>query len=66
MEPRGGVRKMQRLQSGGRCEEVGCYKEAEWLVNFGEVSFHWCPKHTMKHMRDRSFWQLKLAHLVGR
>ena len=58
--------KIQRLESEGRCEEVGCYAKAEWYINFGEESFYWCPKHTVRHMREGSPWQVKVSQSARR
>ncbi len=53
--------KIQRLRSGCRCEEMGCYEKAEWYINFEGDSFHWCPKHTIRHMRESGSWQVKVS-----
>jgi len=66
MDSREAAGKMQRIQAGCRCEEVGCQRQAEWYINFRDGSFYWCPKHTVKHMRERNFWQVKLTNIVGR
>ncbi len=61
-----GTGKIQRLKAGCRCEEMACYQQAEWFVNFGGVSYYWCPKHAVKHMRESSLWQVKVSQSARR
>ena len=60
--------KVQRLVTGFRCEETGCYEEATWYVRTADDSFHWCIKHTVHHMEERAFWEVKAkrAEILGR
>jgi hypothetical protein len=57
---------IQALVTGGRCEEEGCRRKAEWYVNRGKESFHWCPMHTIACMDEKDYWKQNhspLAHI---
>jgi hypothetical protein len=56
--------KIQKLVTGFRCEEIGCYDMAAWFAVSGSLSFHWCSKHTKRYMRDGEFWANKVAPQV--
>jgi hypothetical protein len=60
--------KVQRLVTGFRCEETGCYEEAAWYIITANDSFHWCVKHTVNYMDEKEFWELKTkrAEIVER
>lgn len=47
---------LERLITGERCDEKGCYDIAIWLVSFDQNAFHWCVKHTRSEMRDKERW----------
>ncbi len=47
---------LERLVTGVRCEEHGCYGLAVWLVSFNDTSTHLCSKHTRLQMRDQAKW----------
>ncbi|HXW37008.1 MAG TPA: hypothetical protein VEJ36_03785 [Nitrososphaerales archaeon] len=51
---------VQKLVTGFRCEELGCYEMAFWYVTAGQSSFHWCSKHTNKRMKDSQFWESRI------
>ena len=52
---------LQRLVTGYRCGERGCFEQAEWYVTFVRGTNHWCGKHTVLQMEDRNVWQLAIA-----
>jgi hypothetical protein len=47
---------VDRLVTGERCEEKGCYELAVWLVSFNDEASHWCSRHTRMKMRDVNHW----------
>ncbi len=52
---------MQRLVTGFRCEKQSCFEQAEWFVTFDDHAYHWCGKHAVLQMEDKSFWELEVA-----
>jgi hypothetical protein len=47
---------LRRLVAGNKCESMGCYETASWLIISGNEAQHLCPKHTRLEMRDSSKW----------
>ena len=56
---------LERLVTGERCEEKGCYELAIWLVSFNDGANHWCSKHTRMNMRDVNHWSDLLKAGLG-
>ena len=48
---------LERLDTGSRCEEMGCYEEAVWLITFKDEAVHLCSKHTRMQMRNAGRWE---------
>jgi hypothetical protein len=47
---------LRRLVTGNKCECMGCYETASWLVISGNQAHHLCCKHTRQEMRDSTKW----------
>ncbi len=50
---------LQRVVTGNRCEVIGCYEMAIWMVSYGSKLHHWCARHTRVNMREPSLWTEK-------
>lgn len=47
---------LERLTTGGACEEKGCFEPAVWLVSFNGTATRLCPRHTRAQMKDSARW----------
>ena len=48
--------RLERLETGDGCEEMGCYDVAVWLLTFNGEASHLCARHTKIQMKDSSRW----------
>jgi hypothetical protein len=64
MNARTDSKAIYRVETGSRCEEVGCYRLADWNVAFGGSNYSWCSKHTTGHMKDDEFWLMNVGAKV--
>ncbi len=58
--------KFRRVVTGYRCLESNCYNTAVWYIETEAEFFHWCPKHTVSHMRDAKFWRKRETEAYGK
>ena len=64
MEGCAAVPTLERLSTGGACDELGCFEEGVWLVAFNGDSARLSSKHTKSRMRDSARWAEAFAKVV--